>query len=87
MTGRTHQLRVHWRSQDHPIVGDPLYGWKSSPGESLAPRLLLHAHRITLAHPTSGASVSFEAPVPGDFQAALAALRALAPGPSRRRPK
>ena len=74
-TGRTHQLRVHWRSQEHPIVGDPLYGWRSSPGEERAPRLLLHAHRIRFAHPTTGAEVAFEAPVPADFAAALVALR------------
>ena len=75
LTGRTHQLRVHWRSQEHPIVGDPLYGWKSSPGEDIVPRLLLHAHRIALAHPTSGEPVDFEAAVPAAFLAAVDALR------------
>jgi 23S rRNA pseudouridine1911/1915/1917 synthase len=79
VTGRTHQIRVHWRSQDHPIVGDPLYGWRSSPGEDLVPRLLLHAHRIALAHPRTNEPVSFEAPPPPDFLAALAALRRLPP--------
>jgi 23S rRNA pseudouridine1911/1915/1917 synthase len=79
VTGRTHQLRVHWRSQEHPIVGDPVYGWKSSPGEEVAPRLCLHAHRITFAHPTTGAELCFEAPVPADIAGAIEALRA-APG-------
>jgi 23S rRNA pseudouridine1911/1915/1917 synthase len=78
VTGRTHQLRVHWRAKEHPIVGDPLYGWKSAPGDALAPRLLLHAHRIALTHPTTGAAVSFEAPVPADLRAAVEALAALA---------
>jgi len=91
VTGRTHQLRVHWRSQDHPIVGDPLYGWRSSPGEEVVDRLLLHAHRITLAHPRTGDSVSFVAPPPSDFLLAVEALRALgtgrgggAPAPAKR---
>jgi 23S rRNA pseudouridine1911/1915/1917 synthase len=79
VTGRTHQIRVHWRSQDHPIVGDPLYGWRSSPGEELVPRLLLHAHRIALAHPATGEPVAFEAEVPADFRAAVVALRGLTP--------
>ena len=84
VTGRTHQLRVHWRSQEHPIVGDPLYGWKSSPGEDRTTRLLLHAHRITLAHPVTGAPMTHEAPPPPEFLAALAALRAM-PAPPRAR--
>jgi len=75
VTGRTHQLRVHWRSQEHPIVGDPLYGWKSSPGEDAAERLCLHAHRIRLAHPTSGEALSFEAALPADLLATIARLR------------
>ena len=58
VTGRTHQLRVHWRAQEHPIVGDPVYGWKSSPGEDVAPRLCLHAHRITFAHPVTAAPMA-----------------------------
>ena len=77
VTGRTHQLRVHWRAEEHPIVGDPLYGWKSSPGDDLATRLLLHAHRISLSHPVSGEQVSFEAAVPAEFLATIAALRSL----------
>ena len=83
-TGRTHQIRVHLLSEDHPIVGDPVYGWKSSPGDDLATRLLLHAHRIAFTHPTTGAALTFVAPLPPAFVAALAALRALPPEPRRR---
>jgi 23S rRNA pseudouridine1911/1915/1917 synthase len=83
VTGRTHQLRVHWHSQGHPIVGDPVYGWASAAGEDVAGRLLLHAHRIAFAHPSTGAPIAFEAPLPPAFLAALAALRLLAP--ARRR--
>jgi 23S rRNA pseudouridine1911/1915/1917 synthase len=79
VTGRTHQLRVHWHSQGHPIVGDPVYGWASAPGDDVAGRLLLHAHRIRLAHPVSGEPLAFEAPPPPAFVAAVEALRALPP--------
>ncbi len=75
VTGRTHQLRVHWLSQDHPIVGDPVYGWRSSPGDDAAPRLCLHAHRITFAHPVSGRERTFEAPLPADIVATIETLR------------
>ena len=84
LTGRTHQIRVHWRAKGHPIVGDPIYGWKSSPGDKSAPRLLLHAHRITFEHPTTGETVGFEAAIPPDFVAAIAALRAM-PAPPKGR--
>ena len=70
-------MRVHLRSQEHPIVGDPLYGWKSSPGEDLVTRLLLHAHRIALAHPVTGEAIAFEAEPPRAFLDAVLALRSM----------
>jgi 23S rRNA pseudouridine1911/1915/1917 synthase len=73
-TGRTHQIRVHLLSIGHPIVGDPVYGRRSAPGEELAPRLLLHAHRLAFRHPAKGETVAFEAPLPDDFSAAVEAL-------------
>lgn len=78
-TGRTHQIRVHLQSLQHPIVGDGTYGRRNAPGEDLAPRLLLHAWRLAFPHPATGKTVSFEAPVPQDFRAALEALAALEP--------
>lgn len=83
-TGRTHQIRVHMLHVGHPIVGDKTYGNHSSPGENAAPRMLLHAWKIGFRHPRTGESVSFEAPLPQDFQTALEALAALEP-PRRRR--
>jgi 23S rRNA pseudouridine1911/1915/1917 synthase len=84
-TGRTHQIRVHWRAKGHPLVGDPLYGWKSSPGDALAGRLMLHAHRLAFDHPTTGKPVAFEASAPADFLDAVERLRALpTPRPRRR---
>jgi len=50
LTGRSHQLRVHLQAVGHPILGDELY---APPGVlALAPRLLLHAERLTLPHPS-----------------------------------
>ena len=51
-TGRTHQLRVHLQAIGHPILGDALY----APPEvqAMAPRLLLHACALQLAHPATG---------------------------------
>ncbi len=61
LTGRTHQIRVHAAESGIPILGDSLYG---GPG---FPRVCLHAASVTLTHPLSSRSVSFEAPV--DFDA------------------
>ena len=70
-TGRTHQIRVHMKSINHPVLGDPVYG-KVSP---LAPKgQLLHAHKLVLYHPVSGEKMTFEAPVNDAFAAALTAL-------------
>jgi 23S rRNA pseudouridine1911/1915/1917 synthase len=75
-TGRTHQIRVHLKSAGHPLVGDPVYGerrWKgraAGPGARALrdfPRPALHAWRLALTHPGSGARVAFEAPVPDDL--------------------
>jgi 23S rRNA pseudouridine1911/1915/1917 synthase len=86
-TGRTHQIRVHMAHIGHPIVGDPVYGRASRqrrgmPEEVVSlvrefPRQALHALEIGLMHPASGAPIRFEAPLPGDLESLLAALRAL----------
>lgn len=76
-TGRTHQIRVHMASIGHPLVGDPVYG-KSRSGNALLDafrRQALHAFRLALVHPLTGSEMSWEAPLPGDFAALLAALR------------
>jgi 23S rRNA (cytosine1962-C5)-methyltransferase len=59
-TGRPHQLRVHLASIGCPVVGDPLYDPRQRP----APRLCLHAHRLTIPHPASGETITFTAPAP-----------------------
>ncbi len=59
-TGRKNQIRVHLQSIGHPIVGDKKYGGGVSP----IGRIGLHAARITLRHPATNKTVTFEAPVP-----------------------
>ncbi|MES2283104.1 MAG: RluA family pseudouridine synthase [Pseudomonadota bacterium] len=57
LTGRSHQLRVHLKAMDHPIVGDALYG---NVVPTAAPRLLLHACQLGFRHPGSGQAMFFE---------------------------
>jgi len=60
-TGRSHQLRVHMQSLNHPILGDELYGDGIS---ETVPRLMLHASALAFAHPADGRLLSFESPAP-----------------------
>ena len=66
-TGRTHQIRVHLASRGHPLVADSLYGGVPALGMQ---RQALHATRLALAHPRSGAALEFDAPLPADMAAA-----------------
>lgn len=68
-TGRTHQIRVHLRSINHPIVADSLYAPKRESALGFG-RLALHARKLTVALP-SGHTKIVEAPYPSDFEAAL----------------
>ena len=63
-TGRTHQIRVHLAALGHPIAGDAEYGGRHA-GEP--PRPMLHAWRLRLRHPRTGADMTFEVAPPGDF--------------------
>ena len=79
-TGRTHQIRVHWRHEGHPVFGDPAYGGRSR-GASLSPddrrlvaswldlidRQALHACRLEFDHPVHGGRMRFESPLPPDM--------------------
>jgi 23S rRNA pseudouridine1911/1915/1917 synthase len=89
MTGRTHQIRVHLKAIHLPIVGDAVYGsprWKAIRDEQLAeacrdfPRQALHARRLALKHPVTGAPMEFVAPVPADIASLLAAAALALPG-------
>ncbi|MCK7545417.1 23S rRNA pseudouridine(1911/1915/1917) synthase RluD [Marinobacter bryozoorum] len=84
-SGRTHQIRVHMAHVRHPLVGDPLYGGRlrlpkgttDELREVLAAfqRQALHARQLTLEHPATGETLSWEVPLPEDFENLLAALR------------
>ena len=62
-TGRTHQIRVHFASIGHPLLGDTLYG-SASP---FIARQALHAYKISFVHPITQKLVSYIAPIPEDF--------------------
>ncbi len=62
VTGRSHQLRVHMIHVGHVIIGDPIYA--EDKALSIAPRLNLHAQQLRLKHPTLGAWMDWESPVP-----------------------
>ena len=64
LTGRTHQIRVHMRSVNHPVCGDPLYGYEKG---VKVPCLMLHARSLAFAHPRTHEKMAFQAPLPGDF--------------------
>jgi 23S rRNA pseudouridine1911/1915/1917 synthase len=74
-TGRTHQIRVHLAALGRPIVGDRLYGGPAAPeGFPDSERFYLHARRLVVPHPASGATLAIEAPLGPDFRSALEEL-------------
>lgn len=73
-TGRTHQIRVHSTHMGHPLVGDPTYGSGRDVGVKL-PGQALHAERLELVHPATGAQIVAQAPLPERFQTLLGVLR------------
>jgi 23S rRNA pseudouridine1911/1915/1917 synthase len=70
ITGRTHQIRVHFASLNHPVVGDVVYGWPSK----LVGRQFLHAWRLAFRHPITDAELSFESPLAPDLRQVLTEL-------------
>ena len=72
-TGRTHQIRVHAKFLGHPVVGDPVYGYKKQRFELNGQ--LLHAFRLTLTHPRTGERMTFSAPLPDYFERVLTIVR------------
>lgn len=64
LTGRTHQIRVHFQSLGHPLLGDDLYGGPCD----LISRQALHAHTLRFRHPETGEEMYLAAPVPEDMK-------------------
>ncbi len=63
-TGRTHQIRVHLSSINHPILGDDLYGESST----LISRQALHAYKVLFIHPITKQKLEITAPIPDDME-------------------
>ena len=61
-TGRTHQIRVHLAAIGHPVLGDELYGGRTS--FNIENRLALHAQMLTFLHPKTKDLLNFESPLP-----------------------
>lgn len=88
-TGRTHQIRVHMAHIHFPLIGDSTYGgrFKAPKGTDPAlvqalksfPRQALHAARLALTHPDTGAHCEWQAPLPEDFVQLLAQLKVQTP--------
>ena len=73
-TGRTHQIRVHMRYINHPVVGDPLYGRNHPKADLGLDRQFLHAYRIALDHPITGERIDLTDPLPAELAERLRAL-------------
>lgn len=68
-SGRTHQIRVHLHHLGHPVLGDKIYASRLAKD---FPRQMLHASKLGFRHPRTHEWKSFEAPLPDDFNDALA---------------
>ena len=69
-TGRTHQIRVHLKYINHPIVGDYLYAVRKTARDdrTWAPRVMLHAWKLICIHPVTEKELAIEAPIPDDMR-------------------
>ena len=74
-TGRTHQIRVHMASIHHPLLGDTVYGSEKNPWHLEGQTL--HAKVLGLLHPSTGAYIEVNAPLPVYFQKLLQRLSVL----------
>lgn len=71
-TGRTHQIRVHFQSKGHPLLGDELYG---GPLDMGIERQALHAYHLAFNDPFTNKRLVVEAPLPSDMKSVLAKLK------------
>lgn len=76
-TGRTHQIRVHFSSIGHPLVGDPMYGANPVMAKELGlERQWLHAMQLEFRHPRTHVWTTVKSRYPADLQHALDSLEA-----------
>jgi 23S rRNA pseudouridine1911/1915/1917 synthase len=75
-TGRTHQIRIHFKYLGHPIVADSFYAGRKTERRDRVwcPRLFLHAKEIKFRHPDDNRTVSFSSELPRDLKTALSKL-------------
>ena len=73
ITGRTHQIRVHFSYINHSVVGDPLYG--SGKKHFNLDSQALHAHLLGFVHPRTGEYMEFQSPLPRYMEDILEKLR------------
>lgn len=73
-TGRTHQIRVHLNYISHPVVNDPVYGYKKLIDKDFGQ--MLHAEKIGFVHPTTKEYMEFTAPLPDRFKEILEIYKA-----------
>lgn len=71
-TGRTHQIRVHMAYIGHPIVGDPVYGYKKQKFNLQGQ--MLHARKLGFIHPSTGNYIEFSSELPDYFKKILKLL-------------
>ena len=76
-TGRTHQIRIHLSSINHPLVGDPVYGQRRP--KLQLDRPFLHAVELVLDHPDTGEAVTFRSELAPDLADRLSTLRRVEP--------
>ncbi len=67
LTGRTHQIRVHLKHLNAPVLGDVVYGSTTANKKFHVERQLLHASRVKFFHPITGNLLDLSAPIPKDF--------------------
>ncbi|MBI5740079.1 MAG: RluA family pseudouridine synthase [Nitrospirae bacterium] len=90
LTGRTHQIRVHFASVGNPVLGDRMYGKLISIRQGLETvtfgRQMLHAYSLKLRHPVTGEDLEFTAPMPEDMKKATEEIAILSRDPRQHIP-
>lgn len=75
VTGRSHQIRVHFSEAGLPLLGDHAYGGPQRVGDVVVPRQMLHARSLAFLHPVTGKRLLFTSSLPEDFSSVLQALQ------------